>query len=451
MRLVYPPSGLITVLAPIARACADVWVATSLSASDEAAAQAEGVTQPCAHEHRLRLVPLTSHEHRAYYQGLSTEGLWPLCHRASVKPRFDHRQWEVYQTVNRRFADAICEEAISDDPLVFLHDFHVALVPQLLRERLPNATIVAFWHIPWPELQRFEMFPWNDVFLRGLLGADVVGFQTRRNANNFVDACNHFLGSKFDRRNDTVSIADRVTEVRQFPASIEWPSPPEEDPFTGGQSRASVLAELCLHAETRIGLGIDRLCYTKGLEERFLAVERLLDRHVHLRGQFTFVQLASPTREEIAAYRLLGEQVDTIVARINEKYGQRQPAAVLLRGNHGPPRVAEFLRAADVAYVSSLHDGMNLVAKEYARARADELGVLVLSQFTGAAVELTSALIVNPYDIESASDALAKALAMSTSEQRTRMRDLRRVVRSYDVYHWAVEILEHAALRRAKC
>jgi trehalose 6-phosphate synthase len=399
----------------------------------------------------LRRVWLDDEEVQGYYDGFSNEGLWPLCHVAHTRPAFRAGDWRRYQLVNEKFAQAVCEEASGADPIVLVQDYHFALAPRLIRQRLPRATVIAFWHIPWPSAERFAMCPWAKELLTGLLGSSVLGFHTQQHCNNFVESVEHFLEARIDRERRAVVLGGRESLVRSYPISVDWPNRAAQRAPAVAESRRSVWAELRLAPGALLGVGVDRLDYTKGIEERLLAVERLLERFPHLRGRFTFAQLAAPTRARIERYRALDHAVEAIAARVNQRFGSGayRPIA-LLRAQHDAANVFRFLRAADVCYVSSLHDGMNLVAKEFVAARDDERGVLVLSRFTGAARELTEALVVNPYDLEEASAALATALAMAPGEQEERMRAMREYVAEFNVYRWAGRMLTDAARVRQR-
>jgi trehalose 6-phosphate synthase len=307
-----------------------------------------------------------------------------------------------------------------------------------------------FWHIPWPNAEGFSICPWRNELLEGMLDASILGFHTQSHCNNFVDSVDRLLETRIDREQNAIVQHGRSTLVRPYPISLEWPvrwlktAPPAEE------CRRSLFQALGLAADALLGIGVDRLDYTKGIEERFLSVERLLERFPEFRGRFTFVQLAAPSRTVIQRYQALNEDVERVAARVNERFGQGDYRPIVLRrAHHEPPTVFRYYRAADVCYVSSLHDGMNLVAKEFVAAREDEGGVLVLSQFTGAARELTEALIVNPYDLDEASAALETALRMSPGEQRDRMRSMRAFLSEFNVYRWAGRMLVDAArLRR---
>jgi trehalose 6-phosphate synthase len=373
-----------------------------------------------------------------------------LCHTAHARPAFREDDFEQYRRVNQRFADAVCEEVDREDPIVLVQDYHFALAPRLIRERLPRATILSFWHIPWPNAERFGICPRREELLEGMLGSSIVGFHVQAHCNNFLETVDRYLEARLDRESTAVVHHGETTIVRPYPISIEWPNHWADEAPPPARCREEVLRELGLRPDALLGVGIDRLDYTKGIEERLLAVEQLLLRYPRFRGRFTFVQLAAPSRTAIDLYRSLNERVAAVAARINARFGNETYQPVILqRQHHEPPRVFRYLRAADVCYVSSLHDGMNLVAKEFVAARDDERGVLVLSQFTGAARELTEALIVNPYDLREAGAALATALSMSPAEQGERMRALRSMVREFNVWRWAGRMLADAArLRR---
>ena len=448
IRVRHPASGLVTALEPVMRACSGTWIAQATGSADREAADRNGRLRvpPGVGSYALRRLWLSSEEEQGYYYGLANEGLWPLCHIAHVRPEFRAADWREYQAVNARFAAAIGEEADGPDPIVLVQDYHFTLVPALVRQRLPRATVITFWHIPWPNAERFGVCPFAKELLTGLLGSSVLGFHTQLHCNNFIESVERFLEARIDRERQAVVFGGRECLVRSYPISVAWPSEAAAAAPAPEACRRSVLAELGLAQDARIGVGVDRLDYTKGIEERLLAVERLLERFPHLRGRFAFAQLAAPSRSSIESYRALDEKVEALAARINGRFGSGayRPIA-LLRAQHDTAAVFRYLRAADVCYVSSLHDGMNLVAKEFVAARDDEQGVLVLSRFTGAARELTEALVVNPYDLEEASAALATALEMPEEEQRDRMRSMRGFVAEFNVYRWAGRMLTDAA------
>ena len=452
IQILHPASGLVTAVEPVLRACSGVWVAHGSGSADrESVDKHDRVAVPPGEEsYALRRIWLSTEEEKGYYYGLANEGLWPLCHLAHMRPLFRGEDWAAYTEVNRKFAEAVCQEAEADDPVVLVQDYHFALAPKLIRERLPRATIITFWHIPWPNSERLGICPWRAEILQGLLGSSILGFQTQLYCNNFFDSVDRHLEARIDREQGAVVQRGQPTLVRPYPISIAWPPEWPGKAPTVEECRRTVYAELGISSGSFLGVGVDRLDYTKGIEERFLAIERLFERFPDFVGKFTFVQLAAPTRGLIEHYRQLEAAVERTAGRINERFGRGEYKPIhLQRAHHEPPTVYRYYRAADFCYVSSLHDGMNLVAKEFVAARDDERGVLVLSQFTGAARELAQALVVNPYDLEEASSALASALKMSAEEQRDRMRAMRSYLAEFNVYRWAGRMLVDAArLRR---
>ena len=453
VRVVHPASGLVTAIEPVMRACSGVWVAHGSGSADRDTVDAHDRVKvpPGEESYVVRRVWLTDEEEAGYYYGFANEGLWALCHVADVRPEFRDGDWAQYREVNQRFADAVCAEVDSDDPIVLVQDYHFALAPAMIRARLPRATILTFWHIPWPNPERVGICPWREELIEGLLGSSIVGFHTQEHCNHFLDAVDAFVESRIDREHNAVVQRARRTLVRPYPISIEWPVRWLDDLPSPAECAAGVRRELGLAPDALLGVGVDRLDYTKGIEERLAAVDMLLERHPSLRGRFTFAQLAAPSRTRIPRYQELNDRVEALAKRINARWsdGAYRPV-VLLRAHHEPAAVFRYFRAAELCYVSSLHDGMNLVAKEFVAARGDERGVLVLSRFTGAARELTEALVVNPYDLSEASDAMAAALAMPAAEQAERMRAMRSLVAHFNVYRWAGRMLVDAAQLRSR-
>lgn len=453
IQVLHPASGLVTALEPVMRVCSGVWVAHGNGSADREVVDGHDRiwVPPGDPGYQIRRVWLTPEEEQGYYYSFANEGLWPLCHLVHVRPEFRAADWEKYRSVNAKFAEAALKEADSDSPIILVQDYHFALVPRMLRQRLPQATILAFWHVPWPSAQRFGICPWRSELLDGLLGSSILGFHTQLDCNNFVETVDRYIEARIDREELGVERQGQATRVRAYPISVEWPMRGLETAPTAAECRKSVLAELGLRPDHLLGVGVDRLDYTKGIEERFKAVEALLERFPQFQGRFTFVQIGAPSRTAIEQYRLLGERIEAMAERVNQRFGRTGYRPIVLkRSHHEPPEVLRYLRAADVCYVSSLSDGMNLVAKEFVVARGDERGVLVLSQFAGASKELTAALIVNPYDLTQASSALAAALSMPADEQGERMRAMRTIVSEFNVYRWAGRMLVDAAQTRAR-
>ncbi|HET8705048.1 MAG TPA: trehalose-6-phosphate synthase [Pseudomonadales bacterium] len=446
IEVVRPASGLVTALEPVMRACAGTWIAHGSGNADKEVVDKNNKVQvpPENPAYSIRRIWLTEEEERGYYYGFANEGLWPLCHIAHVRPTFRSSDWEYYVQINRRFADAVIAEATSDDPVILVQDYHFALLPRMIREKLPDATTITFWHIPWPNPETFGICPWREQLLDGLLGSNILGFHTQFHCNNFFDAIDRYVEARIDRETFTSWQGGFATNVKAYPISIEWP---QWGSFSApAECCRSVYAENDISDDIMLGVGVDRLDYTKGVIERFLAVERLLELEPKWIGKFTFIQIGAPTRNGIPQYRQFEAEVKEAAARINQRFGSDRYQPIVLRvRHHDPEEVNKYYRAARFCYVSSLHDGMNLVAKEFIAARDDERGVLVLSQFTGAARELTEALIVNPYHIDQCALALRVALEMPEKEQQERMRGMRTQVEENNAYRWAGAMLLDAA------
>jgi trehalose 6-phosphate synthase len=447
-----PASGLVTALEPVMRACSGTWIAHGSGSADRDAVDANDrvAVPPGKPAYAIRRVWLTPEEEAGYYFGFANEGLWPLCHIAHVRPTFRSGDRAMYEKVNRKFADAVVEEARTSDPIVLVQDYHFALLPRMIRDRLPGATVITFWHIPWPNPEAFGICPWREDLLDGMLGSSILGFHTRFHCNNFLDTVDRTLEARVDRETFEVTYGGKTTAVKRYPISIEWPPPSDFVAKPVAECRADVRRRNNLPADHFLGIGVDRLDYTKGIVERFLAIERLLEMEPKWAGRFSFIQIAAPSRSAIEEYRDFEVRVRELADRINARFTDGGPPPILLKvEHHEPPDVYEHFRASEVCCVSSLHDGMNLVAKEFVASRDDERGVLILSRFTGASRELPEALIVNPYDIEQCAAALHLALAMPAAEQRDRMRLMRGLVGEFNVYRWAGRmLLDAAGMRR---
>ena len=445
-----PASGLVTAVEPVMRACSGTWIAHGSGSADRATVDAHDrvAVPPKKPAYTLRRVWLSEEEERGYYYGFSNEGLWPLCHMAHVRPLFRTSDWEQYVAVNQRFAEAVVAEAHTDDPVVLVQDYHFALLPRMVREKMPKATIIMFWHIPWPNPESFGICPWREELLIGLLGNTLLGFHTPFHCKNFLETVDRYLETRIEHEASTISYGGELTEVESYPISIAWPEADASLDLV--LCRDEVRKELALPPGHQLALGVDRLDYTKGIVERLQAVDRMLEMHAGLAGKFSLLQIAAPSRSSLDEYKTLEVRVRKLASDINHKYANAVAPPILLRVEHfDMDQLARFYRAADVCMVTSLHDGMNLVAKEFIAARDDESGVLILSQFTGAARELHEALIINPYHIEQGAQALQRALTMPLPEQRERMRSMRSIVRDFNVYRWAgLMLLDAARLRR---
>jgi trehalose 6-phosphate synthase len=449
-----PASGLVAALEPVMRACGGTWVAHGSGSADKESVDSRdrvGVP-PSAPAYILRRLWLSEEEQNGYYYGFANEGLWPLCHISFVRPTFRDSDWRMYQAVNERFADAVAQESKVPDPIILVQDYHFALLPRLLRQRLPRATILAFWHIPWPNAETFSICPWKEEIIEGLLGSDVLGFHTQFHCNNFFETVDRFIESRIDRERASVTFGGHETVVRPYPISIEWPPAALAAQKPIEECRKAVRERFEIGQNVMLGVGVERFDYTKGVLDRLRGVDELLTHHPEWRGRFVFIQAAAPTRSKLETYKDLQDEAVALADHVNDKHGDEsyKPIRLVIR-HHEPDEVFELFRASDLCVVSSLHDGMNLVAKEFVAARDDEQGVLILSHFTGASRELSEALIVNPYDPHGLGEAIEEALTMPHDEQRARMRLMRALVREHNVYRWAGQMLLDAAqLRRRK-
>ncbi|MFZ9521760.1 MAG: alpha,alpha-trehalose-phosphate synthase (UDP-forming) [Silvanigrellaceae bacterium] len=448
-----PASGLVTAVEPILRACSGVWIAHGNGTADKDVVDSKDRIKvpPRRPEYDIHRIWLTKEEEQGYYYGFSNEGLWPLCHNAHIRPTFRKEDWDHYVSVNEKFCDAVVQDAKTDEPVVLVQDYHFALLPRMIRKRLPKATIITFWHIPWPNAEAFGICPWRKELLHGLLGSSIIGFHTQFHCNNFFDCVDRYLEARIDKETNSISYRGKISEVRSYPISVEWPPHKLAAIPTVQQCRAEVCAINNLDPEAKIAVGIDRLDYTKGIIERFRAVEKLLESTPHMLGQFTLIQIAAPTRSTIPAYQNFESEVRRTAAEINSRFGTETYAPIILKVKHHEPEdVFRYFRAADVCLVTSIADGMNLVAKEFIATRDDESGVLILSMFAGASKEMLEALIINPYDIEQAAEALKKAITMPSSEQQIRMRAMRAIVKECNVFRWAGRMLIDASKIRRR-
>jgi trehalose-6-phosphate synthase len=443
---IVPASGLVTALEPILSACNGTWIAHGSGDADMQTVNShDSLRLPPDHpEYTLRRVWLTKEEEEGYYFGFANEGLWPLCHIAHTRPIFRTPDWACYQEANHIFARALLEEIAGvEDPMVLVQDYHFALLPQFIKERRPDARVAIFWHIPWPNPEAFGICPWQRELLDGLLASDLIGFHTQAHCNNFLETVERAIEAQVEWESFSVRHAGHLTQVRPFPISVNFPesngrSGEDKSPYV---LRAELLKNLAVEAQF-LGVGVDRVDYTKGILERFRGIERFFQKYPHYREKFTFVQIGSPSRTHIKRYHDLLSEVEEEAERINWLFRDSSwKPIVLLAQHHTHKELERYYRAADLCLVTSLHDGMNLVAKEFVAARSDEEGALILSQFTGASRELKEALIVNPYDTEQIADAIHRSFEMGHQERQERMHQMRQTVRQHDVYRWAGNLI----------
>jgi trehalose 6-phosphate synthase len=435
-----PASGMVSALDPLLRACGGTWVAHGSGSGDRKTVDAHDRLRvpPEDPAYTLRRVWLTKEQEDFYYYGLANGGLWPLCHNVFTRPEFNPRHWEVYREVNELFAEAVLEEAGDNAAFVFVQDYHFGLLPRILKENNPKLIVAQFWHIPWPNPEVFQVFPWKEELLAGLLGNDLLGFHLRYHCQHFLDTIDHTIEAKVDYEGFNVTCDGKTTAVRPFPIGIDYEHHSQ-------LAEGSVVREASERWRRQLGLnggflgvGIDRIDYTKGIPERLLAVDRFLESHPDYRERLTFVQIGVPSRVHIRQYKQLGDEIAALVEDINWRWStDTWRPIVFLKDQHGSVDMMALHRLADFCIVSSLDDGMNLVAKEFVASRVDDDGVLILSRFTGAARELSQALLVNPFAVDEIAEAMHQALTMLPEERRRRMQRMRSVVAENNVYRWA--------------
>lgn len=451
VKRIRPASGVVTAIHPILSACGGTWIAHGSGNADREFVNSKdklGVP-PEDNRYILKRVWLTKEEEEGYYYGFSNEGLWPLCHNTHTRPIFRETDWQTYKKVNQKFAETILEELPIKNPFLFIQDYHFTLLGKMIKEKRPDVTIALFWHIPWPTPEAFLICPYQKEILEGMLGCDLVGFHVQNHCNNFLDTANRLLESRVDTEKFSVVRLGKETFVRAFPISINGH-------MASGILRVDPIREIeKIRKEYDlkdkiVGVGVDRIDYTKGIIERVLAIDRFLEKYPQYKKKFVFVQLAAPSRTHIKRYHDLMGEIDELVEKKNWKYldGNWKPILYLKR-HFSADEIEPFYALADFCIVSSLHDGMNLVAKEYVAAKKDLTGSLILSQFTGAARELTDATLINPYSIEEFADSIKVAIEMPVEEKKKRMENMRKIISENNVYRWAANIItELTALKK---
>jgi alpha,alpha-trehalose-phosphate synthase [UDP-forming] len=450
---IVPAGGLVTALDPVMRICDGLWLAHGSGDADRETVDTHDKVRvpPEDPAYTLKRIWLSKEDEKGYYYGFSNEGIWPLCHITHTRPVFRLEDWVCYQKVNEKFAEALLEEIEGEEsPLVLIQDYQLALLPLLVKEKRPDARVALFWHIPWPNPEAFGICPWQQEILMGMLAADIVGFHIQFHCNNFLDAVDRFLESKTDWEQFSVSRNGHTTLVKPFPISVNLENFTDKEAARKeyGPLRENLLKEKGVHAKY-LGVGVDRVDYTKGIPERVRAIERFLEKHPEFVGEFTFVQIGAPSRTHIKKYHDFMAEVEETVESVNWRFQAKEWKPILfLKAHHSHGEINRFYKAADVCMVTSLHDGMNLVAKEFVASRHDEDGVLILSQFAGASRELTDALIVNPYDIEEMADSIYRSLTMEARERSERMARMRAVVRENNIYRWAGDLITALARLR---
>jgi alpha,alpha-trehalose-phosphate synthase [UDP-forming] len=439
-----PASGLTTAIDPVMQACGGVWIAHGSGDADKEVVDSNNkVNVPLDNPtYSLKRVWLSKEQEEGYYYGFSNQALWPLCHIVYTRPLFNEADWEVYKEVNQLFARNVLEEVGDRKAFVFIQDYHLALLPRMIKEQNSNVITAQFWHIPWPNPEAFRICPWQNELLQGLLSNDLLGFHIRYHCNNFMDTVSRSLEARVDFERYEISYNNRKTAIRPFPISVDFAE------ISRDAMKEEVVKEIeklknqfGLH-DVAIGVGIERYDYTKGVPDRLRAIDRFLENYPQYQRKLVFIQAGVPSRTHIAAYQDLNREIEELVEQINWKYmsGQWKPI-IFLHENLPQVHLMALRRMADFCIVSSLHDGMNLVAKEFIASRFDEDGVLILSPFTGSSRELSEALIINPYATDHFAEAIKTALEMPASEKQKKMRKMRSIVEENNIYKWAGDII----------
>jgi trehalose-6-phosphate synthase len=439
-----PASGLTVALDPVMQACGGTWIAHGSGEADKTVVDPGNKVNvpPENPQYALKRVWLTKEEEEGYYYGFANEALWPLCHIVYNRPIFKIANWETYQKVNQIFANSVLEEVEGKKAFVFIQDYHLALLPQMISAKNRSIITAQFWHIPWPNPEAFRICPWQNEILKGLLANDLLGFHIRYHCNNFMDTVARSLEARVDYERYEITYDNHKTVIRPFPISVDFDEFSDESTRDQVQNEIGRLKNVFGLKDEKIGIGIERIDYTKGIPDRFRAIDRFFETNPQYLNQMVFIQGGVTSRIHIKAYQLLNQEITALVEQINRKYGNLNWKPIIWICENLPQLTLLALRRmSDFCIVGSLHDGMNLVAKEYVASRFDEDGVLILSSFTGSARELTDAVLINPYAIDQFADAIKFALEMPDVERRKRMRKMRNIVRENNIYKWAGDII----------
>lgn len=441
-RCVRPPSGVVSALHPVLCACGGTWIAYGSGNADRQFVNSKNKlgVPPQDNRYILKRVWLTKEEAGGYYYGFSNEGLWPLCHIAHTRPIFRDADWQAYKEVNQKFADSVLEELPAKHPFIFIQDYHFTLLGRMIKEKRPDATIALFWHIPWPNPEIFSICPYQEEILEGMLACDLIGFHMQYHCNNFLDTANRLLESRVDSEKFSVVRYGKETFVRAFPISVEIPlntkpSAQEEEEIERIRKEYNLQGMM-------VAVGVDRIDYTKGLVEKVLAIDRFFEKYPEYKKKIVFIQLAAPSRTHIKRYHDLISEIDELVEKKNWKYAEGNWKPIIyLKRHFSQDEIRPYYLLGDYCIVSPIHDGMNLVSKEYVAAKSDLSGCLILSRFAGSARELTDAVQMNPYSIEEFADAIKSAIEMPAEEKKKRMSHLRSIISENNVYRWAANII----------
>ncbi|MEE8413639.1 MAG: trehalose-6-phosphate synthase, partial [Dehalococcoidales bacterium] len=429
-------------LDPVMRASKQTWIAHGGGDADRKVVDSHDhvAVPPDKPEYTLRRVWLTQEDVDGYYLGFSNGALWPLCHVTFNPPTFKESDWQTYKKVNQLFADVVLDEVADRKAVVLVQDYHFALLPRLLKEQNPGLTVGQFWHIPWPNYETFRTCPWQEEILDGMLANDLMGFHIPSFCENFMDSAERLLQAKVDRSQSTITYRGKTTRVQPFPISTDFDGISQAAGSEEVEKEMNTLRQELNLDGKYVGIGMDRIDYTKGIPERLMALDKFLEDNPGYVGKIVFIQAGMPSRIKIERYKDLMIRTEYIANAINEKYGTDSwKPIIMLTRQLTTASLNAMRRLGHFCIVSALHDGMNLVAKEYVSARNDEDGVLILSKFTGAAVEMTDALLINPYDIGEFSRKIKEAIEMPEAERKRRMKKMREVVSDNNIYRWGAD------------
>jgi trehalose 6-phosphate synthase len=449
IEVIRPASGLVTALDPVLKASQGVWIAHGSGEADKDVVDKNDRVKvpPDNPSYHLRRVWLSKKQEDGYYYGFANSSLWPLSHIVYVRPTFNPNHWNEYVKVNEKFARALVDEVGGGKALIWIQDYHLALAPKFIKEKNPDLITGHFWHIPWPNPEAFRICPWKKEILQGLLANDLLGFHIKYHCDNFLDTVDGNLESKISREASTVDIKGHQTLVKPFPTSID---------FEGLAERAKSPLVIAKEKEIKrkirkpyefMAIGLDRLDYTKGIPERLKAIDLFLEKYPEYKNRFVYVGLGAPTRTHIKIYRDVIDEIESLAEEINWKHRIDSWQPIIPRHEHiSYEEILAYYKEANLCIVSSLHDGMNLVAKEFVAVQSQsKKGMLILSQFAGAARELEDAILTNPYDVEGFADSIKRALEMSRDDRESRMKKLADQIRENDIYAWALSFISDLA------
>jgi len=441
-----PVGGAVTALDPIMRVSKGTWVAYGSGTADKKVVDKNNEIKvpPENPKYRLRRIWLTKDEENGYYYGYSNKSIWPLCHMAYTRPNFDEVDWAYYKIVNQKFADTILDIVKDKKAFVWIQDYHLFLLAKMLKEKNKSLLTAHFMHIPWPNPEAFRICPQKIEILEGLLANDVLGFHIRYHCTNFLETVKNELEARVDMERTSVTYGGHETLVRAFPISVDYDETTKlSDSREVKHAEKQIRDDFSIEKDTFVMIGLDRIDYTKGIVEKIQAVDRFFEKFPEYKGKVVFIQKGGLSRMHINKYKELNETINNLVEEVNWKHSTEKWAPILFVRRHmSRTEVTALYKIADACIVSPVHDGMNLVCKEYIAAKNDLNGVLLLSQFTGAARELADAIFVNPYDREGFAEAIKEAIELPREKKEKRMKHLRAVVRENNIYKWAGKFLE---------